>query len=231
MSGGIVYSVTRSDVLGAIELLQTLGSNATGSLWCEGSGPPEHRPIDGSGHGVCGHSDDWYCAGDALGISEDAIHLAIAATNRVASAWSDLDVRKEEQLVILAPRYEATLFSSDLETECLLRGGWIPYDYRIVRNHHEERGKYIPLSWEYGDPETYYVRGHVEAPAFAAALRSVFLEHRMPKLGPIRHGHAFWAFNGSDAYGNPNRTLTECSARGGFAITAMDVHEESKGTA
>src|ERR1700744_5649485 len=148
MSGGIIYSVTRSDVRDAITLLSVLASNDANSLWCEGSGPPAKRPLDGSGVGVCGHSDDWYCAAEALGLSLDSVWLAIAATVRVCNVWINLDIRKEESVEILAARHVEKLISDDGEAECLLREGWLPSDYRLVRRHQADRGKYISLSWE-----------------------------------------------------------------------------------
>lgn len=222
MSGGIIYSVTRDDIRGAIELLSALASNTREELWCEGHPPQVGKTR--ANVATCGHGDAWYCAGVALEISDHAIWLAAAASVLVFEAWSNSDRRAEEQIRVVAPRYEVALHSAHGEAECLLRTGWLPSDYRLSRRRRDDYGEYISLVWESGNPDTYYVRGHVEKPAFVGAVRAYFCDGRMPAIGPIRHGHAIWAFSGQDDYGNWKRTLLECGGRmrGCFEITAMD---------
>lgn len=216
----VLYSVTRRDIRDAILLANILGSNPPNDLWCGGwqDGPGRKAP--------CGHYGDWQCAADAIGASSIAASLLVAATNRITEAWVHGDV---EDLEVRALRHVTVLFSDNLEAELMLREGWLPPNHRITRKHHPDTGRYISLVWE-NTPDAYYVRGHVDREEFARALIAYFGEDRAP-FGPqpiTRHAHAFWAMNGRDYLGDPNRTLRECGAdpRGGsFAITVMDVED------
>lgn len=221
MSGGIFYPVTRRDVHEAILLCDVMASNKTGSLWCGNGTPPLKQ-----GEAPCGHSDDWFCAAEALGVSSDAVHLMIRASNLTCEAWADTEIRDEEALEVLAPRHVAQLFSDGLEAALLLRAGWLPSDYYIVRHHQKDRGEYIPLHWEYGAPDAYYVRGFVTVDEFKTAIGAYFGES-VPKMERIRQCYAFWAFSGQDGYGNASRTLCETSSRKGtFAVTVMEACRE-----
>lgn len=91
-------------------------------------------------------------------------------------------------------------------------------------------GEYLPLTWEYADPEEIYVYGHVSAEDFAVSVAAYeggtvdTLDFGFfPVLtGTVRHRWARFVFAGSDEYGNPTRTLREYpeAGRGRFAITA-----------
>lgn len=217
----LIYSVTRSDVREAIELCSVMACNEDAKLWCEGYPPKKF------GAAPCGHSDPWWCAAAALGASADAVDLMIRASNVVRyDGWAaEKDERDEHGIVVVAPYRDTELFSEDLEAECLLREGWLPNDYRLVRKHTKDRGEYISLHWEYGEPNAYYVRGHVDVTTFRSALVACFGEKAPGSAKPvIRHAHAWWAFEGNDGYGNANRVLRECggNARGCFPVTVMD---------
>jgi hypothetical protein len=216
MSGGIFYPVTPRDIREAILLCNLRGSNKCDTLWCGDGRPPKKH-----GAAPCGHSDDWWCAADALGMSSDAVHLMIRATNAVEEAWSNLEARGAESLNVLALRRMTKLFDADLEAEALLHAGWLPSDYYLVKRHQKDRGEYIALHWE-DEPSAYYVRGFVTIDEFHAALRSYFGD-RAPQVTGIRQCYAFYAFSGRDDWGNPTRTLRETLSRNGtFAVTVME---------
>jgi hypothetical protein len=184
MSGSIFYPVTPRDIREAIMLCSTMGSNERDRLWCgEGTRPAKH------GTAPCGHSDDWWCAADALGVSNDAVHLMIRAACAVDAAWSDPEARVTEAIGVRAARRVTTLFDSTLEAEALLRKGWLPSDYYIVKRHQQDRGEYINLHWD-DEPSAYYVRGFVTVDEFRAALQAYFGE-RSPAVTGIRQCYAF----------------------------------------
>jgi hypothetical protein len=221
MKPRLIYSVTKQDVRDAITLCSAMACTSYHLLWCDGY-PPEKF-----GKATCGHTDPWWCAAAALGISADAVNLMIRASNAVRyDAWAAApEDRAEAGLVVLAPHRDTELFNEELEAECLLREGWLPNDYRLTRGHHPDRGEYLALHWEYSEPEAFYVRGHVDSTAFRSAMEAYFgARNPCGASFVIRHAHAWWACEGNDGYGNANRVLRECSgdARGAFAVTVMD---------
>lgn len=90
---------------------------------------------------------------------------------------------------------------------------------------HKHHGEFIPLHWEYSDPSSYYVRGHVEPIDFAEAVASYYdadvglglvdehgVEHAWARWIPTPNGDADYVISDVPAKG-----------RGCFAVTVSRV--------
>jgi hypothetical protein len=117
--------VTDTDVADAQVILQILHQVPEHDAWC----------LDPGYSFICAaHRYELYCIAAALGATERAADLAIAASNDVSEAWTLGDV---PDLWVRAPASQRFLFSDELEAEAMLRDGWLPRMFE-VRNSLEE---------------------------------------------------------------------------------------------
>jgi len=95
-------------------------------------------------------------------------------------------------------------------------------------------GEYIHLIWECGNPDAYYIRGHITAENALGVLeeQGEMLDGKLEngdKHGPPRHAYARWSTQG-DAPEGCSQTLREykSSGRGRFKVTVIDTSIFSK---
>jgi len=103
-------------------------------------------------------------------------------------------------------------------------------DAKSAEERHGQIGEYIPLYWDWGEPDAEYVRGHVSLEVAREAVGEVCPEYRDAQLS-ISHCWARWVMPSQDR--SYDRAFLLCKrGRGAFPVTAVDyVSAASAGSA
>lgn len=88
--------------------------------------------------------------------------------------------------------------------------------------------EYMNLIWEYGNPDAYYIRGHIDEAKAVGVLeeQGIMLDGKLENgdaVGKSRHAYARWSVQG-DAPEGCTRVLREYKepGRGRFKVTVFD---------
>ena len=92
-----------------------------------------------------------------------------------------------------------------------------------------KHGEYIPLVWDCGNPDAYYIRGHIDEQEALGVLEDEgeMLDGKLESgnaIGKARHVYARWSMQG-DAPQGCTSVLREYNnpGRGRFKVTAFNV--------